>query len=305
MAGLAVFAALLAGTWLASPNEIEDAAEPPPPSVPELDDPQLVTPSPTVVTPEGDKPPVTLPPQEPVVVAPPEGPEPDGGVVALPPQTAPPSTEPPATAAPPATSPPVAATTLAPTDTTPPADTTPPVLAITYPEHDARFDEKRIRFTGTTEPGASVTVGRYEAKVDDDGNWSIVLVLFEGGNRALFRATDGAGNEQTARITVYYEPPPPVTEPPPPDVDFTAYATFGSCSEDPPYDVYYGKAKPGSKVSITSAYGSGQTFADGEGHWEVKVFFPEAPPEKVFLVTVRDEFGSSKKFEFVSYLLAD
>ena len=90
-------------------------------------------------------------------------------------------------------------------------DTTPPRLAIGYPKDGAVFAEKRIRFSGTTEPGSTVTVGEYDAKIDDEGNWSLILTLLEGGNRAVFRATDAAGNEQTARITVYYEAPPPVT----------------------------------------------------------------------------------------------
>ena len=292
IAGFAIFAALLAGTWITAPSDGDAVADQPPPPtlVPELLEP--VIPTPPVTVPELVAPPVTEIAPEPTVV-----PSDNGGPVAVgPPLTEPPPVTEPPTTAPPATSPPT--TVIA-------VDTIPPRLAIGYPASDAVFDEKRIRFSGTTEPGAAVTVGKYTAKVDDAGNWSIVLTLFEGGNRAVFRATDAAGNEQTARITVYYEEPPPVTEPSPPDVVFTAFSTYGSCSEDPPYGVYYGTAKAGSKVQISSAYGSGNTFANDDGHWEVKVFFPEAPSEKVFLVTVSDQFDHSKKFEFVSHLVAD
>jgi hypothetical protein len=280
-AGLAVFAALFVATWLAEPT-IDEAAELPEPTVPTVDEPIVDEPSPApVVEPPIDE---TLP----VVVDPPQvedgpapAPEPDGGVLAAPDTTVPPST----TAVPEAT-------------TTAPPDTTPPVLIITAPEDGQVFDRTTIRFRGTTEPGAVVTAGKYVADVDDEGNWSIVLVLRDGGNRASFTATDAAGNESTASITVYYEEPK--EEEPPPDVAFTAHSTYGSCELDPPYDVYYGTTEPGATVTITSEYGGGQVRADAEGHWELKVFFPEAPHEVVFPVKAKDEFGRSKTFEFVS-----
>lgn len=181
---------------------------------------------------------------------------------------------------------------------TEPADIEPPFITITSPEDGAVFEEKVIRFEGETEPGARVTAGPYEAAVTSEGGWSITLVLSPGGNGATFTATDQAGNSSTARITVYYEPP---EEPkPPPEFEFTAFNTFGSCSEDPPYDIYYGTAAPEAKITVTSEYGSGSVYADAEGNWEIKVFFPEAPFEKTFLVTVKDGMGHSKKFEMVS-----
>lgn len=280
VAGMAVFAVLVVGTWFAGAPDNE-VAEPPPPTIPTIEEPAPVPviPAPIIETPPIDDAPRPVEPPDP----PSEDPLLDAGVLA----GAPPVTEAPPTTTSPA---PVTTVTLA-------VDTTPPALAITSPNDGERFDTKTIRFKGTTEPGASVTAGRYEADVDEEGNWSIVLVLFEGGNRALFRATDAAGNETTMRITVYYDKP---IEEPPPGVDFTAHATYGSCSFDPPYDVYYGTADPGTKVTITSEYGGGTVYANDDGHWEKKVFFPEAPTEVVFLVTVKDHTGQKKKFEFVS-----
>ena len=284
VAAMAVFALLMVGTWFAGAPD-EEVAEPLPPSIPTIDEPAPVpplvpvVPGPSVDTPPVDEPPKPVEPQEPG-----EDPLPDVGVLA----------GPPVTQAPPTTSPPPPATTVA-------VDTTPPALAITSPLDGETFDRKTIRFRGTTEPGASVIAGRYEADVDEEGNWSIVLVLFEGGNRPVFRATDAAGNETTARITVYYDKP---IEEPPAGVDFTAFATYGSCSFDPPYDVYYGTAEPAKMVTTSSEYGGGTTFANDDGHWELKVFFPEAPSEVVFLVTVKAQAGHTKKFEFVSLVPA-
>ena len=48
--------------------------------------------------------------------------------------------------------------------------------------------------------------GPYEASVDDDGGWSIQLVLAPGPNGAVFTATDSAGNSTDERLVVYYEP---------------------------------------------------------------------------------------------------
>ena len=91
-----------------------------------------------------------------------------------------------------------------------PPDTSAPDIDITSPKDDSTVDERVIEFRGTTEPGATVTSGSYQADVDD-GAWSIKLVLREGRNRAYFTATDKAGNSQTESVSVVYEPPATTT----------------------------------------------------------------------------------------------
>ena len=171
------------------------------------------------------------------------------------------------------------------------ADTIPPEITVTSPLPDERFTVETVLFEGTVEPGAVVTVGRYEADVVD-GRWSIVLVLSPGGNLARVTATDAAGNSAEATVRVFYDPPKE-------EVAFTALAKYGSCSESPPYDVYHGTAKPGSKVRVYSDYGSRYTYADAEGNWDVKVYFETAPSDEPFIVTVKDVFGEKRYFEFV------
>ncbi len=205
-----------------------------------------------------------------------------------------PTTEP----APPTTSAPVPPP---PPPTTLPADTVAPILKITSPEQGAHLEEKTIEFAGTTEPGARVFAGRYEADVASSGEWHIVLVLSEGKNVARFTARDAAGNEAEATVTVYYDPPEPTTTT---TVEkekaaFTAFKTYGSCSETPPFDVYYGTGEPGSFVDITSEYGSAEVQIGENGQWEKKVYFETAPPGVPFLVRVKDQFGRQKDFEFV------
>ncbi len=190
-------------------------------------------------------------------------------------------------------------TTAAPeTTTTVAPDTTPPPLTITTPKEGERFEVDVIEFAGTTEPGATVFAGQYEAPVDDSGRWSIMLVLSPGANGASFTATDPAGNQTVARVTVHYDVPAPTTTTtkPPEEVEFTAHNVYGVCEEDPPYDVYWGTAPPGTPIYVESEYGSGSTVANEGGEWEIKVFFPEAPPEKEFTVKVKDYKGN--KFYF-------
>lgn len=259
-------AALVALVGLAGVLQIQETSDPVQPATTTSVGPT------TTVTPDT--------PDNPVI------PIPEGPVVTTMPIAEPPATEPPV-AEPPTTTPPV----------TEPPDTTPPPLTITSPENGAFVEKTAVTFKGTTEPGATVFSGQWEASVDDAGNWSIVLIVREGRNTARFTATDPAGNQTSKTIEVFYEPPPPPKEPAP----LVAYAKYGTCELDPPYDIYYGTAEPGALITVTSEYGSGQTEVNAEGNWEVKVFFPDAPYGVGFLVTVKDGLGGVKKFEFTSF----
>lgn len=181
------------------------------------------------------------------------------------------------------------------TVTTVAPDVTPPPIVIDSPLEGQVFETDRITFAGTSEPGARVFGGPYEATVDADGNWSIVLILSEGSNRATFRAVDSAGNEASASVTAVYQPPTKTTSPPKePAKDpapFVAHATWIECAEVPPYDEYYGTGEPGSKVMVVSEWGSGEATVGADGSWYVKVFFPKAPKDVTFDVKVKDSLG--------------
>jgi hypothetical protein len=123
-----------------------------------------------------------------------------------------------------------------------------------------------------------------------------VLIVKKGWNTARFTATDAAGNQTSKTIEVFYEGEQPKETAP-----LVANFKYGSCEFDPPYDVYYGTAEPGALIKVTSESGSGQVEVGGDGHWELKVFFPEAPYAKTFLVTIKDGLGGVKTFEFTSF----
>jgi hypothetical protein len=84
----------------------------------------------------------------------------------------------------------------------PPADATPPEIVISTPSDGETFEQKEVLFQGVTEPGARVFAGEYEATVDGDGNWSIVLWLSPGRNVATMKAIDEAGNISKVSVTV-------------------------------------------------------------------------------------------------------
>jgi hypothetical protein len=213
---------------------------------------------------------------------------------------------PPTTQAPETTTTSVTTSTAA-TSTTAP-DTTPPPLSITSPGEGEHFEVDVIEFRGTTEPGATVFAGQYEATVDGDGAWSIVLVLSPGANGARFVATDAAGNQSEAKVTVYYDVPEATTtttsttEAPKEEVEFTAYNVHGTSEQTPPFDVYWGTAPPGSPIFVESEYGGDSTTANENGDWELRVYFPDAPGGVEFTVKVRDDTGQKYLFGF-KYLI--
>ncbi len=86
-----------------------------------------------------------------------------------------------------------------------------------------------------------------------------------------------------------------VYEPPVAENEFTANQKYGHNAEG--YEKFHGTGTPGSKVKAVSEYGSADTIVDENGEWWLKVWF-EAPVGKTFPVTVSDDLGHHKVFEF-------
>lgn len=77
-------------------------------------------------------------------------------------------------------------------------------LEITDPEDGQIVDAKSYVFTGTITPGATITVGSFQATVDD-GTWRIRLSLNQGANLVTFVASDRLGQELIEQVQVFYE----------------------------------------------------------------------------------------------------
>ena len=178
-------------------------------------------------------------------------------------------------------------------------DTDPPNLVILFPEDGQHFDHKEIAFEGKTEPHARVFAGDYEADVDDEGNWRIVLFLSKGGNTTTFKAIDEAGNKSTAQVQAFYDAPQEEDKPKeePKEHDFTAKQKYGSCGEDLAYDKWYGTGTPGTEIWIGNDWGSATTVIGNGGEWFLKVTFPDMPcgTHRVVLET---NDGDRKVYEF-------
>ena len=211
-----------------------------------------------------------------------------------------------------------------------PVDDTPPVVEILHPEDGQVFTTHEIVFEGITEPGARVFFGDREAEVSDNGSWRIVLHLDWGENKVTAEAVDEHENSATDSVTVIAkEPEQPKPEPkeqpkeqpkeepkeqpkeqpkeepkeePKDEVqewEFKAHQLYGECNESPPYDVFWGTGKPGSRIVAEAKYGRKVTEVNDHGEWELKLIFEEAPVGEVFVIHVVDEFGHVAEFEFV------
>ena len=97
------------------------------------------------------------------------------------------------------------------TTAAPAGDTTPPPLKITNPKDGATVSDRVVEIEGTTEPGAKVFIGPYDADVDAGGDWAIDVVLAAGPNGAVVTARDSAGNESQKRVVINYDAPTTTT----------------------------------------------------------------------------------------------
>ena len=173
----------------------------------------------------------------------------------------------------------------------------PPELVILHPEDGAKVDDKKLVFEGETTPGARVFAGKWEADVDENGAWRIVLFLEPGTQVAKFKAeTDGGVAEAKVTVTrIVSEEPKDEAE-----YELVAHQVYGSCEEPVPYDVFWGETAPGAYVLVWSEYGSAETYANAEGEFEVRVEFPSAPYNKAFQVKVKS-IDQKRYFEFVRH----
>jgi len=97
------------------------------------------------------------------------------------------------------------------TTTTKPRDTTPPPLKITSHSDGDTVTGSYVIFRGTSEAGAFVRSGPFDADTDEDGHWSLGLVMVDGDNRVILTAIDPAGNSRELKITVHYDEPQTTT----------------------------------------------------------------------------------------------
>lgn len=87
-------------------------------------------------------------------------------------------------------------------------DSSPPELSLTNTENTRKSGsgEKIYTAGGKTEPSVKITVNGHFAQVNSDGNFSFKIDLHEGDNSIEVIATDRAGNQTLAQLTVNWQP---------------------------------------------------------------------------------------------------
>lgn len=86
-------------------------------------------------------------------------------------------------------------------------------LEIDDPQPGETVASEFYTFRGRTTPGATVRAGRFDATVDDDGAWSLLLRLSSGANLVTFVATDDTDDEVVAQVAVFFEVDDPGQDP--------------------------------------------------------------------------------------------
>ncbi len=114
-----------------------------------------------------------------------------------------------------ACAPPPGKITPTPTPASPPPtpEPTPPempktgfFLTVTEPADNSIINANKVEVGGHTSPGAVVSVNGELAEVDEEGNFTMTVVLEEGPNIIEVIASDLEGNEESHTLVVIYVP---------------------------------------------------------------------------------------------------
>ncbi len=156
---------------------------------------------------------------------------------------------------------------------------------VTVNQHNTETDspEPYVKFYGTAPVGTEIQI------ISPYGSTAWTTESVEWLNKLWFSPLPPAGESFTVTVKVNGDVWDTYT--------FTSYHSaelvantadnvYGSCSENPPFDVYFGTAPEGTSITISSAYGGASTTAGGDGGWEKQVFFSGAPLNEAFTVTV-------------------
>ena len=149
-------------------------------------------------------------------------------------------------------------------------------------------------FWGTAPPDSGIVArseyGVEDARANEHGKWELKLPLKElpANTKIRIKVSSTTGVEKTFSFT--WTPERDVYE-------FVAHQKYGMNVE--PFDVFYGKGKPGTTVWVGSEYGDAKTEINEEGRWEVKVRFEGAPVGEEFRVVVESSTDDRVVFGFI------
>lgn len=84
-------------------------------------------------------------------------------------------------------------------------DTVAPPLVVTEPADQARLIGPLVRFSGTSEPAATIEIGSTRGKADAHGAFSLEVPIAHGLSNLVVRARDELGNERRTARSVLWE----------------------------------------------------------------------------------------------------
>jgi len=79
-------------------------------------------------------------------------------------------------------------------------------LTVTQPADDSIINADKVEVRGRTTRGAIVSVNGELAEVDEEGNFTMMVVLEEGPNIIEVIASDLEGNEESCTLVIIYVP---------------------------------------------------------------------------------------------------
>ena len=153
-------------------------------------------------------------------------------------------------------------------------------------------EEPTTEFRGVAEPETVVTAssdfGSATTVVDESGEWSLSVSFPDAPTGVEFPVVVTVGAEEYRFTFVAGDKVTP-----------TADQRFGLTADADPFEVFTGTAEPGTVITAASPYGSGETTADENGEWRLRLAFVDLPFDEPFSieVTVGD---TSFSFPFVS-----
>jgi len=77
-------------------------------------------------------------------------------------------------------------------------------LTVTEPADDSIINADKVEVKGRTTPGAIVSVNGELAEVDEEGNFTMMVVLEEGPNIIEVIASDLEGNQESHTLVIMY-----------------------------------------------------------------------------------------------------
>jgi hypothetical protein len=142
--------------------------------------------------------------------------------------------------------------------------------------------EPYTQFYGVAEPGTVVTAyspyGTADLVVGESGEFSLKLFFDGAPTGVTFPVTlTVGGTKYDYEFTWLWDPQ---------NIEISAHQGYGQSDAPSPFEKFYGSAPPGTRVTITSAYGGAETEAGDSGEWYTKVWFEGAPVGEAFPITV-------------------